>query len=130
MSKTCDLELKMIVYDKILFEREGVKNKEELAVKFNVKIAENKDENIYKVSLGILGTKKDEYRIEIQITGLFSVYGNNLELIYKNAVAILMPFVRSQFSILTAQPGTDCVVLPPFNINDIMNKKNINEQNS
>ena len=38
-------------------------------------------------------------------------------LINKNAVAILMPYLRSELTLLTAQPDTDSVVLPPFNIN-------------
>ena len=39
------------------------------------------------------------------------------DLINKNAVAILMPYLRSELTLLTAQPDTDSVVLPPFNIN-------------
>jgi hypothetical protein len=35
-----------------------------------------------------------------------------------------MPYMRSQVSLLTAQPEMDCVVLPAFNINSIVNDKN------
>lgn len=34
--------------------------------------------------------------------------------------AILMPYLRSEVSLLTAQPETDCVVLPVFNINKML----------
>ena len=41
-------------------------------------------------------------------------------LISKNTVAILMPYLRSQVSLLTAQPEVECVVLPAFNINKML----------
>lgn len=34
----------------------------------------------------------------------------------QNAVAILFPYIRSQISLLTAQPETTPIVLPPLNI--------------
>ena len=43
---------------------------------------------------------------------------NNL--VSKNTVAILMPYLRSEVSLLTAQPNTDTVVLPVFNINNMI----------
>lgn len=44
-------------------------------------------------------------------------------LINKNAVAIMMPYLRSELTLLTAQPDTDSVVLPPFNINAMLESK-------
>ncbi len=41
-------------------------------------------------------------------------------MVTKNAIAILMPYLRSEVSLLTAQPGIECVVLPAFNINKIL----------
>lgn len=41
-------------------------------------------------------------------------------LINENAVAIIMPYIRSQVSLITVQPEVDCVVLPPFNIVGMM----------
>lgn len=38
------------------------------------------------------------------------------------AVAIVMPYIRSEVSLLTAQPGVDPVVLSPFNIAEMMSK--------
>ena len=37
-------------------------------------------------------------------------------LVKKNAVSILMPYIRSQLSLLTAQPEVECQVLPPLNV--------------
>ena len=34
-----------------------------------------------------------------------------------------MPYLRSEISLLTAQPGMECIVLPPFNINKMVKNK-------
>ncbi len=65
--------------------------------------------------------------MEINLVGFFSFDNEEVldeskknDLISKNAVAIMMPYLRSEVSLLTAQPGVECVVLPPFNINKMM----------
>ena len=120
----CDLTLKRMVFDKIKFERLGFKNELDLEINMSVQIAENKHDNIFKVTLCVNGTKKEEYNIKVQISGFFAVEGDDPAiteiLLNQNAVAILMPYVRSEISLITAQPETECVVLPPFNIAKIM----------
>ena len=122
----CDLKLRKMVFDKLFFDRLGFKNTEELEINMNVQIAENKKDNIFKVTLSVEGNKKDEYNFKVQISGFFSVHNEdstiNEALIKQNSVAILMPYVRSEISLLTAQPDTECVVLPPFNIAKMMEK--------
>ena len=48
----------------------------------------------------------------------------------KNTVAIMFPFIRSQVSILTTQPGMIPIVMPPININALVEdmKKQIEEK--
>lgn len=41
-------------------------------------------------------------------------------MITKNTVAILMPYLRSELTLLTAQPEMESVVFPPFNINKML----------
>lgn len=117
------LTLQKMVFDKIEFERIGFKNTKELKFELQVQIGSDEN-NTYKVTLVLKGTKQDEYNIVISLSGFFEVESQeNLEskmiqdLINKNAVAILMPYLRSELTLLTAQPDTDSVVLPPFNIN-------------
>ena len=117
------LTLQKMVFDKIEFERIGFKNTKELKFELQVQIGSDEN-NTYKVTLVLKGTKQDEYNIVISLSGFFEVESQeNLEskmiqdLINKNAVAILMPYLRSELTLLTAQPDTDSVVLTPFNIN-------------
>lgn len=120
------LTLRQLVFDKIRFDRKGFKNENE--VKFSIKVQIGKDDcQNYRVTLILGGEKEDEYELEISLSGFFSIDEKNSlddnttrDLINKNAVSILMPYLRSELTLLTAQPGTESLVLPPFNINKML----------
>lgn len=118
----CILKLNALVFDEITFKRIDLHNESELEISMSVKIGINKSEpDIKKVSLRIHGEKSGEYTFDIQASGYFSYEGEaDDDIIEQNAVAIVMPYVRSEVSILTAQPGLEPVVLPPFNIAEMM----------
>lgn len=114
------LNLQKLVFDRIQFDRKGFKNTQELKFDLQVQIGLNEND-IHKVTLVLNGTKQDEYDVVISLSGFFKFEGQvedkaGQDLINKNAVAILMPYLRSELTLLTAQPDTDSVVLPPFNI--------------
>ena len=121
------LILQQLVFDKVSFERHGKKNQNDIKFQIKTEVGKLAGEELYKVSLAVKADKPEEYTVEIQITGIF-VFEEGSELnkkqkqvlINKNAVAILMPYIRSEMSLITAQPGMDCVVLPPFNINKML----------
>lgn len=124
------LKLDRLVFDKIEFTRLGFKNDKELEIEIQSSVSQKAETNIYKVTLIFKGNKPEEYTLEISLSGFFSIVNDdNLDdetkkaLVTKNSVAILMPYLRSQISLLTAQPDTECVVLPPFNINKMLDKK-------
>lgn len=118
----CALKLNALVFDEIVFKRLEMHSENELEVTFSISIGTNiakSDEK--KVSVRISGEKRDEYTFEIQASVFFSYEGNASDtIIQQNAVAIVMPYIRSEVSILTAQPGVEPVVLPPFNIVEMM----------
>ena len=120
------LVLQRLVYDKIKFERKGFKNENELKFGLQVQIGMSED-GVYKVTLILSGDKLDEYELVISLSGFFVIEGKDEldkqvvnDLISKNAVAILMPYLRSELTLLTSQPETDSIVLPPFNINKMI----------
>ena len=119
----CVLKLNALVFDEIIFKRLGMHSENELEVSFSVNIGTNiSDPNVKKVSVRISGEKREEYTFEIEASGYFSYEGDASDaIIQQNAVAIVMPYIRSEVSILTAQPGVEPVVLPPFNIVEMMN---------
>lgn len=117
------LILQKMVFDKISFDRKGFKNDNDFSMNFNVQISETPDDTLYKVTLRLNGYKEDEYDLVIQITGYFTLDESGVKLkdtlLQKNAIAILMPYIRSEVSLITAQPEVDCLILPPFNINNM-----------
>lgn len=131
MSKNIISSLSMdkLIFDIINFERTGLKNSSsEFEMNLEVIIGINNKIDSYKVTLKMLGTKENEYKLNISVSGYFSINSESepiddklkKDLIEKNAVAIMMPYLRSQISLITAQPDVDCVVLPPLNINNMI----------
>lgn len=123
---SCVLKLDSLVFDKLNFKRLGEKNSHELEVNISVTIGTNmSDIKVKKVTINFLGNKKDEYVIEVQASGYFEYKGEASDtVIQQNAVAIVMPYVRSQVTLLTSQPGVESVVLPPFNIVEMLKAHN------
>lgn len=124
------LKLNRIVFDKLEFNRLGFKNDKELEIEIQSSVFQKAETDIYKVTLIFKGNKPEEYTLEISLSGFFSIVNDDdldnetkKALVTKNSVAILMPYLRSQVSLLTAQPDTECIVLPPFNINKMLDKK-------
>ena len=122
--KSCVLKHNALVFDDIIFKRLGMHSDNDLEISFSVSIGTNiTDQDIKKVSVKVMGEKREEYSFEIQASGFFAYEGNAEDsIIQQNAVAIVMPYIRSEVSLLTAQPGVESVVLPPFNIAEMMNK--------
>ena len=120
----CVLKLNALVFDEIIFKRNGMRNNNELELSFTVNIGINaSNRDIKKVSVKAIGEKKNEYTFEVQASGFFSYEGDADDLIIQqNAVAIVMPYIRSEVSLLTAQPGTDSVVFPPYNIAEMIKR--------
>lgn len=121
------LQLDKIVFDKIEFKRLGFSSEKELELEIQSNISQKQNAEIYRVTLILKGNKPEEYIFEISLTGFFSFEAENIiqeelknTLVTKNAIAILMPYLRSEVSLLTAQPGIECVVLPAFNVNKIL----------
>ncbi|MCI8662963.1 MAG: Preprotein translocase subunit SecB [Hungatella sp.] len=121
------LSLEKIVFDKIEFNRLGFSSDKELEIEIQSSIAKRGNEDVYRITLILKGNKPDEYIFEIILSGFFTIEQREElteelkdALITKNAIAILMPYLRSEASLLTAQPGMECVVLPAFNINKML----------
>ena len=80
----------------------------------------------YRVSLRATVEKEDEYEAVVQISGFCEVDEHSNEkdtLLEQNSVAILFAYVRSELTLITAQPETDPIVLPVVNIASMMQKR-------
>ena len=129
MENNCILKLNHLHFDEITFNRVNFKSKNDLQVEFG--FAFNKRENgEFVSSIRIIGTKKDEYNFVVRASGYFQIseaVEDSDILIQQNAIAIVFPYIRSQISLLTAQPEVDPVILPPMNIAQMV-KESIENQ--
>lgn len=119
------LTMEHIVFDKVSFTRKGFKQKDdsEISLSFHVSISQTDNPDVNRVTLQVLADAQDEYDAEIQITGYCSISSdcpNKQYLLENNAVAILFPYVRSELTLITAQPETSPIVLPAVNINSMI----------
>lgn len=119
------LTLNKVIIDKLIFERfsdDVNKIMFDSGITFKHKI--NKvAENTFKVSFGIKITEDMKYNIDAQISGYFSVQDQSdlgEKLLKNNTVAILFPYLRSQLTLLSSQPGFEPIILPVMNITELM----------
>ena len=129
MENNCILKLNHLLFDEITFNRVNFKSKNDLQVEFGFSF--NKREyGEFVSSIRIIGTKKDEYNFVVRASGYFQIseaVEDSDILIQQNAIAIVFPYIRSQISLLTAQPEVDPVILPPMNIAQMV-KESIENQ--
>lgn len=114
------LTLIAISYDDISFKRKGFKNNHKIKSSFAIMtFKEGENEHDYRVAIKYKGNKKDEYEIEIVISGYFHVEASDPEaekyMIRYNTVNILIPILRAQIATLTTQFEVDPVILPIIN---------------
>ena len=129
MENNCILKLNHLLFDEITFNRVNFKSKNDLQVEFGFSF--NKREyGEFVSSIRIIGTKKDEYNFVVRASGYLQIseaVEDSDILIQQNAIAIVFPYIRSQISLLTAQPEVDPVILPPMNIAQMV-KESIENQ--
>lgn len=113
----CVLTLNHLIFDNMRFERKGFANKKAPKFQFGFDF-ETREDQEFIVHVEVRGKKSKEYKFKVTASGYFTLHGSSDQdlMMRQNAVAILFPYIRSQISLLTAQPETTPIVLPPMNI--------------
>ncbi len=121
------LQLKNVFVEKIYFERSlNLVNTSDLLIKIGHKFSNYNENNNYKVNLEVtISSENDkEFKLIIVISGVFKFDekedSSNEIILKKNTLAILFPYLRSQVTLITSQPGMQPIVLPPVNINNLV----------
>lgn len=80
------------------------------------------DDNIFEVLLTTTVSDPDE-KLYVYVKGraLFHTHQTNMDILEKNMIAIIFPYIRSYISIVTTQPGMSPIVLPAMNIAAMIN---------
>jgi preprotein translocase subunit SecB len=115
------LKLKTIQFTKISFERtaEIVSNSLGLTISRNIEFIDNDCIVILNVCIK---AQDNSLNLEIVARAVFDISEckGNKTLAYKNTVAIMFPYVRSQVSLITTQPDMSPVIIPALNINALL----------
>ena len=78
---------------------------------------QKQSEDQYEITLAVrLKEKNNQINIYVKSKAHFTTQQENTNLIEKNTIAIIFPYVRSHISSITSQPGMMPIVLPPMNI--------------
>lgn len=120
-----ELKSKKIYFGSMNFRRDIIQpDKLKTKVSRNI-ISLGNDE--YKVSLSIeIKSHNGSFELQVTIVGIFEIKSDNISeelknsVISKNTVAILFPYLRSQITLLTAQPDLKPIILPAININALL----------
>lgn len=112
-----DLKMNNLFFSKCSCEREAVIEDGEYSVNLEKNI-KKLEEHVYDVSIITTISKKD-LRLEVVANAqfIFDSENHSIEesIIDNNTIAIMFPFIRSQVTLMTSQPGMSPVVLPPIN---------------
>ena len=82
---------------------------------------QKQSEDQYEITLAVrLKEKNNQINIYVKSKAHFTTQQENTNLIEKNTIAIIFPYVRSHISSITSQPGMMPIVLPPMNIADML----------
>jgi len=104
------------------FEREKLIDNSELEISLDYKMEERSDKEAeFELSMS-LNNKQNQFRLSISVVATMekNEVSPNWNSLQSNGFAIISPFLRSQISILTAQPNFTPIVLPVFNFNKII----------
>lgn len=87
------------------------------------------DQEQYEVFLSTTVSDVNE-TIYVNVKGrsIFSTKQENKNLLEKNTIAIMFPYIRSYISSITTQPGMTPIVLPAMNIVAMINDQKTEEK--
>lgn len=119
------------IIKKIFFESnekyDGKSTKIKLDIDKNISYNENRMTVTLLVKLFDDDSENSSYpfKMLIEIEGLFEVENNDENINFEpNAIAILYPYVRSIVSTYTANANVTPLILPPINVNKLLEDKN------
>ena len=112
-------EKSILRLEKVVVNTEATKIEKDAEVSFSKQLNQM-EKSLYKVTVSVGINSNSVCNMNITMSGFFRLEEDSTlgkRLLQTNAVAILFPYVRSQLTLLTSQPGFDPVILPVMNIN-------------
>lgn len=129
----CKLQMLDLYFSKFDFIQDREKNNEDSEFNSTINInyaISNSDETKVKITIDtMVKNKKESILANLQTIGIFKIDKGDIpeevydHLIKANTVAIMFPYIRSQISLITTQPGITPIMIPPVNVNSLVETK-------
>lgn len=120
------MQLTNLYFKNISFSREKLNIDDNLKIFFDHEIRKNDNDTDVVLSV-LINDENNALKLSVELVGTFAFSNSenvnkNLydNLINKNAIAILFPYLRSQVTLITSQPNMAPIILPPININTLL----------
>lgn len=128
MSNTeCKIQMVDLYFSKYDFKQDRQNNNNEYTTSFKIEYAIGKDDSKVKITIDTsVSSKTESVVLNLQTVGIFKIDKSDLDektynhLVKLNTVAIIFPFIRSQISLLTTQPGINPIMIQPINLNALI----------
>lgn len=130
----CSLNLYDVYVAKSEFLRQDNYSLDNNKLKFNINVKNslNDEKSTCKLvaSINIIDEINQSIKIYVEMVGIFGLKNYQylsesarFDLLHKNTLAILFPYIRSYITNLSSQSGIQSIMLPPININALISRK-------
>ena len=114
------MQLTNLYFKNISFSREKLNIDDNLKIFFDHEIRKNDNDTDVVLSV-LINDENNALKLSVELVGTFAFSNSEYDnLINKNAIAILFPYLRSQVTLITSQPNMTPIILPPININTLL----------
>lgn len=93
----------------------------ELGIRVEHSLNKVSDETFEVVLITTISDEDETVFVNVKGRAIFNTNQENMDILEKNTIAIMFPYIRSYISIITTQPGMNPIVLPAMNIMAMIN---------
>lgn len=126
----CKLQMLDLYFSKFDFFQDREKSNKDTEYNSSISInyaVGNTDDTRVKVTIDtMVKDKAESILVNLQTIGIFKIDKGDItedvyeHLVQANTVAIMFPYIRSQISLITTQPGITPIMIPPVNVNSLV----------
>lgn len=122
------LQMLDLYFSNFSFEQKKTADKLKITTDVKIEYAQNNDDkSVYKVAIKTNSFDDNEnFKLNLELVGVFKLDLQDMDedsirnIIQINTVTIMFPYIRSQITLLTSQPGMTPIILQPIDINKMV----------
>ncbi len=124
MNNKCMLGIKDFYFSEFNFRNKRIFKPTKLKYLFDIKSSKEEEAYVKTVTLTVI-SQDGGLKLKLVAVGKFTIDESETEdkkayILKYNTIAFMMPYIRSQVTLLTSQPATTPFIMPPINIEDMV----------